>query len=115
MNCIAAGMTPAARAELWLGRGDGIDAEADRDRHRRERHDQHADHAAGKQREETFAEVEIIADIFADDVAPGGGRRGRQRNAELPLSPVAFAGQKRPGALVGFVEYLTGLHLTSSR
>ena len=57
--------------------------------------------AAGGERHAALDEAEVAADRLADQIAPGGRRRGGERQGEPRGAPGAFGGQQRPGALVG--------------
>src|SRR5204863_126687 len=66
-----------------------------------EKHHQHADHATASHRCGALEEMQVAADILADQIAPGRRRRGGECDGESPGSPRAFRRQQRPCALVG--------------
>ena len=85
------GDDPAVVAELRYRRLDAVDAEPRRGRHDRERDQEHADHRPGRHGQEAGPQWQVVADVLADDEAPGR-RRGHHEDDEERLAvPAALA------------------------
>ena len=96
---------PPARAELRLASGNRIDAEANADGYRGNGHDESPCHRAGDEGSGALLEVEVIADVFADDVAPRRGAGRTQGKIELPGTPLPLRCDKRPCCPIAAAEF----------